>query len=79
MKLVLVIIQKGFGIANIYTGSPYAVQNNYVAYGSLTIGGTLANYGEALSWCSSTAGLFMECADYMMQTQELQLLCIQVT
>ncbi len=47
-----------------YTGSPYAVQNNFMAYGSFTIGVTLANYGEALSWCSSTAGLLMECADY---------------
>ncbi len=38
---------KVFGTAimcNIYTAGPYAVPNNVMAYGSLTIGGTLANY-----------------------------------
>jgi hypothetical protein len=35
-----------------------------MALGSLTIGGTLSNYGTATNWSSSTAGLMMECADY---------------
>ena len=52
------------GVANIHNNSPYAVVNNYMALGSLTIGGTLDNYGTATSWSSSTAGLLMECADY---------------
>jgi hypothetical protein len=52
------------GIANIHNNSPYAVVNNFMASGSLTIGGTNANYGTATSWSSSTAGLLMECADY---------------
>jgi hypothetical protein len=52
------------GIGNIHNNSPYAVPNNYMAAGSLTIGGTSANYGTATNWSSSTAGLMMECADY---------------
>ena len=33
--------------------------------GSLTIGGTNANYGTGGNqWSSNTAGLMMECADY---------------
>jgi hypothetical protein len=35
-----------------------------MSLGSLTIGGTLSNYGAATGWSSSTAGLMMECADY---------------
>jgi len=35
-----------------------------MASGSLTIGGTNANYGIATNWSSSTAGLLMECEDY---------------
>ena len=36
-----------------------------MASGSLTIGGTTANYGTGVNqWSSSTAGLLMECADY---------------
>ena len=55
---------KNFGIANIYSLNPYAVPNNFMAIGSLTIGGTQINYGEATGWSASTAGLMMECADY---------------
>ncbi len=35
-----------------------------MASGSLTIGGTKANYGTATNWSSNTAGLMMECQDY---------------
>jgi hypothetical protein len=52
------------GIANIHDNNPYAVLNNNMALGSLTIGGTLSNYGTATNWSSSTAGLMMECLDY---------------
>ena len=52
------------GIGNIHNGSPYAITAGYMASGSLTIGGTNANYGTATGWSSSTAGLLMECADY---------------
>ena len=49
------------GIANINNGSPYATVNNYMQSGSLTIGGTNANYGGGTNWNSNTAGLLMEC------------------
>ena len=52
------------GITNIHNGSPYAVANNYMASGSLTIGGTNADYGNSSGWTTNTAGLMMECADY---------------
>ena len=52
------------GVANINNGSPYAVANNYMAAGSLTIGGTTTNYGGGSSqWTTNTAGLLMECQD----------------
>ncbi len=59
------------GIANIHDNNPYAVPNNYMAFGSLTIGGTLSNYGAATNWSSSTAGLMMECADYTARLSSL--------
>ncbi len=53
------------GIANIHNGSLYAVSNNFMSAGSLTIGGTNVNYGGgSTGWTSSTAGLMMECSDY---------------
>jgi hypothetical protein len=53
------------GSANIHNGSPFSVPNNYMQSGSLTIGGTNANYGTGGNqWSSNTAGLMMECADY---------------
>ena len=51
------------GIANIHNNSPYAVVNNFMAIGSLTIGGLTANYGCGNNWTSNTAGLMMECLD----------------
>ena len=52
------------GVANINNGSPYAVPANFMAAGSLTIGGTTANYGGGSSqWTTNTAGLLMECQD----------------
>jgi hypothetical protein len=48
----------------IHNGSPYATNNGFMASGSLTIGGTTANYGTSTGWSSSTAGLLMECQDY---------------
>jgi hypothetical protein len=35
-----------------------------MASGSLTLGGTNVNYGNATGWSSNTAGLLMECSDY---------------
>jgi hypothetical protein len=49
------------GLANIHNGSPYAVANNYMQSGSLTIGGVNANYGGGANWNTNTAGLMMEC------------------
>jgi hypothetical protein len=51
------------GICNINNGSPVAVPLNYMQSGSLTIGGTNANYGGGNLWNANTAGLLMECAD----------------
>ena len=52
------------GIACIHNGSPYAVANNFMQSGSLTIGGINANYGIAQNWTTNTTGFMMECADY---------------
>jgi hypothetical protein len=41
----------------------YAIPNNYMARGSLTIGNISQNYGGGNQWNSSTAGLMMECTD----------------
>jgi hypothetical protein len=51
------------GIGNINKGSPVAVPYGYMQSGSLTIGGTNANYGGGNNWTGNTAGLLMECAD----------------
>ena len=52
------------GTVNIHNGSPAAVLYNYMAAGSLTIGGTNANFGGGTNqWSTNTAGLLMECAD----------------
>jgi hypothetical protein len=53
-------LKVGYGLANIHNGSPYAVINNFMASGSLTTGGTTADYGTSTSWSSSKAGLLME-------------------
>ncbi len=52
------------GLANIHNGSPYAVPNNNMVSGSLTIGGTTFDYGNATNWSTNTAGLLMECLNY---------------
>ena len=49
------------GIANIRAASPYAVPNNKMSSGSLTIGSTDTNYGYDTGWSTNTAGLMMEC------------------
>jgi hypothetical protein len=41
----------------------YAIPNNHMARGSLTIGNISQNYGGGNQWNSSTAGLMMECSD----------------
>jgi hypothetical protein len=41
----------------------YAILNNHMAAGSLTIGNINQNYGGGNQWNSSTSGLMMECAD----------------
>ena len=49
------------GAVNIVGGTPYAVPNNYMAAGSLTIGATDKNYGFGSVWNTNTAGLLLEC------------------
>lgn len=51
------------GIATINGGSNFAVANNYMQTGSLTIGDNTRNYGGGTSWSSNTAGLLFECLD----------------
>jgi hypothetical protein len=51
------------GSATINNGSNYANSNGRMGSGSLTIGGTTANYGGGYDWNSSTAGLLFECLD----------------
>jgi hypothetical protein len=48
------------GAANISNGSGFANGNNYMSNGSLTIGGTNANFGGGNGWSASTAGLLLE-------------------
>ncbi len=72
---LIIIINTGFnvnprcalevnGIGCIHNGSPYAVANNFMASGNLTIGGTTANYGGGTLWNGgNAAGLMMECLD----------------
>jgi len=51
------------GAVNICNQGPYAVSNNYMQAGSLTIGDIYLNYGGGTNWNSNTAGLMMECLD----------------
>jgi len=44
-------------------GSGFAIVNNYMAAGSLSIGNLGQNYGGGSGWTSNTAGLMLECAD----------------
>lgn len=54
-----IAINGAVGIQN----AGYAIPNNYMAAGSLTIGNNTANYGGGSSWNANTAGLLMECLD----------------
>ena len=49
------------GICNIHGGAPYAVTNNRMQNGSLTIGDISLDYGGSNDWTSNTAGLMLEC------------------
>lgn len=56
------------GVANIHNGSPYAITNGFMQSGSLTIGGTNADYGCQIygggGWSgNNTAGLLLECSN----------------
>lgn len=44
-------------------GQNYACKNNFMAPGSLTIGGIDRNYGGGTSWNNNTAGLLLETLD----------------
>jgi len=55
-----------YGSVNFHGGNPFAVQNNFMALGSLTIGSIYQNYGgSTIGWMSGnltgTAGLLLEC------------------
>jgi hypothetical protein len=41
----------------------YAIPNNFMTSGSLTIGNIDTNYGGGNNWTANTAGLMMECSD----------------
>jgi hypothetical protein len=45
------------------SATSYAIINNYMAAGSLSIGNTTQNYGGGNQWTTNTAGLLLECAD----------------
>jgi hypothetical protein len=47
-------------IANYNNSNSFAILNNYMQPGSLTIGGDI-NYGGGTSWNTNTAGLLLEC------------------
>lgn len=53
----------GTGAANIWSGTNFAVPNNYMAGGSLTVGNIAANFGGGSGWNANTAGLMLECLD----------------
>lgn len=58
-----IFIKDSTGAVNVAGDTTYAVPNNYMGRGSLTIGSTTANYGGGWGWNSNTAGLMMECSD----------------
>ena len=49
------------GICNIHAGNPFAVPNNKMQKGSLTIGDILLNYGGGIDFTTNTSGLMLEC------------------
>ena len=50
------------GILNVNNGSSFAVPNNFMQSGSLTIGDTTLNYGGNDLWTTNTSGLLLECS-----------------
>ena len=48
------------GVVAISNGTSYAVSNNHMAPGSLTIGSSNVNYGGGSRWNNNTAGLLLE-------------------
>ena len=48
------------GICNIHGGAPYAVINNRMQNGSLTIGDQSLNYGGSNAWTSNKVGWLSE-------------------
>ena len=51
------------GLANITNNNPYAVPNNHMQNGSLTIGDIALNYGNGTGWNTNTSALLLECSD----------------
>ena len=51
------------GAVGINNGSSYAIANNKMQAGSLTIGDQTLNYGGGSDWTANTAGLMFECLD----------------
>jgi hypothetical protein len=51
------------GIVNIYSGNQFAIPNNNMKSGSLTIGDIYENYGNGNNWNTNTSGLLLECLD----------------
>jgi hypothetical protein len=48
-------------LLNVVGGQGYAVDNNHMSAGSLTIGSVTQNYGGGSYWTTNTAGFMMEC------------------
>ncbi|MGE0635543.1 MAG: tail fiber domain-containing protein [Bacteroidia bacterium] len=51
------------GIATINNNNNYANVNNFMASGTLTVGGITTNFGGGSGWTSNTAGILMETLD----------------
>jgi hypothetical protein len=51
------------GAVGINNGSSFAIANNKMQAGSLTIGDQTLNYGGGIDWTANTAGLMFECLD----------------
>ncbi len=51
------------GKVNFHAGNPFAIVNNYMQDGSLTIGDQNLNYGGGVNYNTNIAGLLLECAD----------------
>jgi hypothetical protein len=51
------------GLLGVSGGNAYAIPNNHMTSGSLTIGDMTLNYGGGTNWNANTAGFMMECLD----------------